>query len=375
LTRWKCAGDIGAVNRALPVLAVAALLVMLLEAAPGASRLPVAALGVGFVAWSVAGYRWALTRGRVAAVAYVSIALALGFIVFNAAGAGVGSTLLLVVVVVQAVMLLPLAWAVVVTSLVPLVHVGMPMPDGLRQVVSTGLACAFAFVLAALHLREQKARSELAETNGRLHELSAQVEELATMKERARVARDIHDGLGHHLTVVGMQVQAARAVLSSDPGGADQLLSQAEEQARQALRSVRESVAALREGRPVDESLSEQLRTLAAQSTAPGLSVSVEVRGSERPLDAESQVALYRAAQEGLTNIHKHANARTAVLRLEYLADGVSLVVRDDGCGVGGKGGGFGLVGMRERVGRLGGSLQVESTPGSGVSLRVELPG
>ncbi len=163
---------------------------------------------------------------------------------------GVGSTLLLVVVVVQAVVLLPLGWAVVVALLVPLVHVGMPMADGLRQVVSTGLACAFAFVLAALHLREQQARSELAVANARLRDLGAQAEELATMRERTRVARDIHDGLGHHLTVVGMQVQAARAVLGSDPARADGLLGQAEDQARQALTSVRESVAALREARP-----------------------------------------------------------------------------------------------------------------------------
>ena len=142
--------DIGAVNRALPALAAAALLVMLLEAAPGVSVMSVGVLGIGFVAWSVAGYRWVLTRGRAAAVGYLTVALVLGFVVFNVAGAGVGSTLLLVVVVVQAVMLLPLAWAVVVAVLVPLVHVGMPMVDALRQVVSTGLACSFAFVLAAL---------------------------------------------------------------------------------------------------------------------------------------------------------------------------------------------------------------------------------
>ena len=170
-----------------------------------------------------------------------------------------------VVVVVQAVVLLPLGWAVVVALLVPFVHVGMPMADGLRQVVSTGLACAFAFVLAALHLREQQARSELAVANARLRDLGAQAEELATMRERTRVARDIHDGLGHHLTVVGMQVQAARAVMASDPDRADGLLGQAEDQARQALTSVRESVAALREPRPA-QPLPEQLRTLAAES-------------------------------------------------------------------------------------------------------------
>jgi signal transduction histidine kinase len=223
------------VNRALPTLAVAALLVMLLEAAPSGRWQLAGALGAAFVLWSVAGFRWARARGRVAALGYLAVALALGFLVFDAAGAGVGSTVLLVLVVVQGVMLLPLGWSVVVAAVVPLVHVGMPMADGLREVVSTGLACAFAFVLAALHVREQQAREALAVANEQLRELGAQAEELATMRERTRVARDIHDGLGHHLTVIGMQVQAARAVLGRDPGRADGLLGQADDQVRHAL--------------------------------------------------------------------------------------------------------------------------------------------
>src|SRR6478609_4313537 len=301
---------------------------MLLEAAPGGVVVLPGVAGALFVTWSVVGYRWVLGRGRLAAVGYLVIALALGFVVFGLAGAGVGSTLLLVVVVVQAVVLLPLGWAVVVAVLVPFVHVGMPMAAAVRQVVSTGLACAFAFVLATLHLREQQARSELAVANAKLREFGAQAEELATMRERTRVARDIHDGLGHHLTVVGMQVQAARAVLRRDPAKADELLGLAEDQARQALTSVRESVAALRESRPA-QPLSEQLRTLAVESTAAGLPTSVDVHGAERRLDSDVQVALYHAAQEGLTNIHKHANARTCVLRLAYLTSSVCLEVRD----------------------------------------------
>ena len=366
--------DIWTVNRSLPALSAAALLVMLLEAAPTRAVVQAGVLGALFVAWSVVGYRWALRGGRAVAVGYLAVALALGFVVFNVAGPGVGSTLLLVMVVVQAVMLLPLGWALVVAVLVPFVHVGMPMPDALRQVVSTGLACAFAFVLAALHLREQRARSELAVANSRLRDLSMQAEELATMRERTRVARDIHDGLGHHLTVVGMQVQAARAVLGSDPDRADGLLGQAEDQTRQALASVRESVAALREARPV-EPLSHQLRTLAGESAAAGLPTSVDVEGGERRLDSDVQVALYRAAQEGLTNARKHANAHAAVLRLAYGPDLVSLEVRDDGHGLGRDSGGFGLVGLRERAEHLGGSLTVESTPGAGVAVRVDLPG
>src|SRR6476660_7235018 len=284
---------------------------MLLEAAPGGAVVLPGLVGALFVTWSVVGYRWVQGRGRATAVGYLAVALALGFVVFDLAGAGVVSTLLLVVVVVQAVMLLPLRWAVVVALVVPLVHVGMPMPDGLRQVVSTGLACVFAFVLAALHLREQQARSELAVANSRLRELGAQAEELATMRERTRVARDIHDGLGHHLTVVGMQVQAARAVLATDPDRAEGLLGQAEDQTRQASTSVRESVAALREPRPTVP-LSDQLRTLAAESATAGLPTTVDVDGGERWLPDDVQVALHRAAQEGLTNVRKHASAQAA---------------------------------------------------------------
>ena len=357
----------------MPMLAVAALPVMLLEAAPGGPVLLPAVLGVLFVAWSVVGYRWALRRGRLAAVGYLLIALALGFVVFDLAGPGVGSTLLLVVVVVQAVVLLPLGWAVVVALLVPFVHVGMPMADAVRQVVSTALACAFALVLAVLYLREQQARSELAAANAKLREFGAQAEELATMRERTRVARDIHDGLGHHLTVVGMQVQAARAVLATDPGRADGLLAQAEDQTRQALTSVRESVATLRVPRPAAP-LSDQLRTLAAESATAGLPATVDVQGRERRLADDVQVALYRVAQEGLTNVRKHANAQAARVRLAYLNDSVSLEVRDDGRGLA-SGSGFGLVGIRERVESLGGSLTIESSPGAGVAVRVDVPG
>ena len=360
-------------NRALPILAVAALLVMLLEAAPGGVVVLPGVVGALFVTWSVVGYRWVLGRGRLAAVGYLVIALALGFVVFDLAGAGVGSTLLLLVVVVQAVVLLPLGWAVVVAVLVPFVHVGMPMADAVRQVVSTGLACAFAFVLAALHLREQQARSELAVANAKLREFGAQAEELATMRERTRVARDIHDGLGHHLTVVGMQVQAARAVLATDPDRAEGLLGQAEDQTRQALTSVRESVAALREPRPTVP-LSDQLRTLAAESATAGLPTTVDVDGGERWLPDDVQVALHRAAQEGLTNVRKHASAQAAKVSLAYLEDSVSLEIVDDGRGLG-PGSGFGLVGIRERVESLGGSVTIESSPGAGVCVRVEVPG
>ncbi|NUO34375.1 MAG: hypothetical protein HOQ27_04815, partial [Dermatophilaceae bacterium] len=98
--------DIGAVNRALPTLAVAALVVMLVEAAPGGLSVRTPVVGAAFVVWTAVGYRWALVRARAASVAYLASALVLGFVTFDLAGPGVGSTVLLVLVVVQAVLLL-----------------------------------------------------------------------------------------------------------------------------------------------------------------------------------------------------------------------------------------------------------------------------
>ena len=247
------------------------------------------------------------------------------------------------------------------------------MADAVRQVVSTGLACAFAFVLAALHLREQQARSELAVANAKLREFGAQAEELATMRERTRVARDIHDGLGHHLTVVGMQVQAARAVLATDPGSSRGPARPGGGPDTAGV-DVGAGVGGGAAGAATYGPPSDQLRTLAAESATAGLPTTVDVDGGERWLPDDVQVALHRAAQEGLTNVRKHASAQAAKVNLAYLEDSVSLEIVDDGRGLG-PGSGFGLVGIRERVEGLGGSVTIESSPGAGVCVRVEVPG
>src|SRR5205085_7231972 len=118
--------------------------------------------------------------------------------------------------------------------------------------------------------------------NVRLRGYAAQAGELATIRERNRLARDIHDGLGHHLTVIGMQVQAARAVLA-DPARADAVLAGAQQQVSEALVEVRRSVAALREPR-TDPPLATALDVLAAESSAAGLPAEVAVTGAPRAL-------------------------------------------------------------------------------------------
>jgi len=334
-----------------------------------------------FTAVSVGAYGWiehqAPSRRRGFAVAYIAAQLALGYLLYGQAGAGVGATLLLMVLVSQSVLLLPLPAAAVVAAAVPLVHLGMSWGDGLRNGLGMLAAAAFTAVVTELLRREQRARVELAEVNGRLRGYAAQAEELATTQERNRVARDIHDGLGHHLTVVQMQVQAARAVLSSDPAKADAVLARAQEQSTEALAEVRRSVAALREPRTVAP-LGDALEALSADTSAAGVPTELEITGTVRGLPPEVEESLFRAAQEGLTNVRKHAAAGRARLVLAYRDDGtVQLEVCDDGRGAATLpgGAGFGLLGVRERASRLGGSVDVVSEPGRGTTVRVAVPG
>ncbi|MFI9011149.1 sensor histidine kinase [Actinosynnema sp. NPDC053489] len=336
---------------------------------------PTLLVGLVYGALAIFGFPFAQRRGRAFAVAYVLVQLPLGFAVFALSGAAVGSVLLLVVLVAQAVLLLPLPAAAAVAAVIPLVHLDMEWPDGLREGLGTLAVTGFTVVVTELLVREQRARAELAVAHERLRGYAAQAEQLAVTRERNRVARDIHDGLGHHLTVVRMLLQAARAVIgTAEPERLDSMLAKAQDQAGLALTEVRRSVAALREPRP--EPLVDALRVLAAEVTEAGVPTGVEVRGAARVTRAEVEESLFRAAQEGLTNVRKHADATEATVVLDYGRDDlVRLEVRDDGRGMGDDpGGGYGLVGLRERVAGLGGEVSVGPAGGRGVALTVEVP-
>jgi signal transduction histidine kinase len=379
LTDRFAAQQSGAVKRALLVLTCGAFLTLAAEATVLPHPLPPIAVALVFSLLATVGFRWVdrqdPPRRLRLAVLYVVVALPLSFLVFAVGAPGVGSTLLLLVLVSQSVLLLPLPAAVLVTAVVPLVHLGMPMADGLRVMLGTYVAAAFTAVVTELLRREQRARAELADANARLRGYAAQAEELATTQERNRVARDIHDGLGHHLTVVQMQVQAARAVLPSDPSKADAMLARAQQQSTEALAEVRRSVAALREPRTMPP-LPDALKALAEATSAAGVPTDLEVSGTVRALGADVEESLFRAVQEGLTNVRKHAAATHARVQLSYDDGTVRLEVCDDGRGTTGAGDtGFGLLGLRERASRLGGSVEVESAPGHGTTVRVAVPG
>jgi signal transduction histidine kinase len=369
------------VQRALAVLTVGAFFALAVDVLGSGRSAVVLVPGAAFLVLATAGFAWVTRAHRpLMAYAYVALLFGLGVAAFGVAGPSTGSTLLLVVLASQSVLLLPTPAAVVVVALIPLVHVGMPFAQGLQEILGLLAAVAFAAVVTKLLVREQQARRELAHAHYQLQEYAVQAERLAAVQERNRVARDIHDGLGHVLTVVQMQIKAARAVLGTDAAQADAVLAKAQQQAEQALREVRRSVAALRERQP-SAPLPEALRALTDEASAAGVRTELGVTGPARPLPAEAEESLFRAAQEGLTNVRKHAQATRAQVMLDYSQPAaVRLEISDDGAGVTTDGrpsgaGGFGLLGIGERAAQLGGRMSMESAPGQGSTLTVVVPG
>lgn len=247
------------------------------------------------------------------------------------------------------------------------------------------VSCLFvaAFVQLALDAERARAASarlagELAEARRRIAEYAVEATELATAKERTRLAREIHDSVGHCLTVANVQIEAARTLLDADRGRAAAALDKAQKMTREGLADIRRSVTALRAS-PLDgRSLADAVRELAGAGNESGVPATFETRGEERSLPPPAELTLYRAAQEALTNVEKHSRAGKAEVVLDYRdAARVRLTVADDGVGCDGReeAEGFGLLGLRERLRLVDGSLGVESAPGRGTTLSVEVPG
>ncbi|MBL8163438.1 MAG: YHS domain-containing protein [Anaerolineae bacterium] len=201
--------------------------------------------------------------------------------------------------------------------------------------------------------------------------------------ERHRVARELHDETVQALVAIGQSIDLARTWVQRDPGRANVLLTTAREQATGAVDTLRGLIADLRPPALEELGLVAALRTLAERAT--DIQVRVTVKGQERRLDKEAELALFRSAQEGLTNARKHGRARSAEITVEYRADAARLTVRDDGQGLKetltsdglhdlASSGHYGLLGIQERVISLGGTLSVTGTPGGGTTLSVRLP-
>jgi signal transduction histidine kinase len=253
----------------------------------------------------------------------------------------------------------------------------------LQNSISLAAAVMFVAIFTMVAVRERQAREEgerlaaqLREANSRLREYAAQAEELATTKERNRLAREIHDSLGHYLTVVNMQLEAAKTVIETDPSRTLDAINKAQALTREGLGEIRRSVASLRAAPMSSRSLPEAVEKLVEENRAAGVITEYSVKGEPRALEPQAELTFYRAAQEGLTNVRKHAFASCVELKLDYQdKDKVRLIIHDNGVGANKNQGGFGLLGVRERVQLLNGQVQVQTAPNQGFTLEVELAG
>lgn len=200
----------------------------------------------------------------------------------------------------------------------------------------------------------------------------------AVALERVRIARELHDVVAHHVSLMGVQAGAARAVLAKDPDAASRTLTQVEASARSALHELRNLLETLRSDKDADAPSTvglAGLSDLAAQSESAGLPTTVSVIGEPRPIPDTVQVSLYRIAQEALTNARRHAGKDAAAdVRLRYGDAEVELEVTNTGRRVMRVGRGLGLVGMRERAAAVGGAIEVRPREAGGFLVRVSVP-
>jgi signal transduction histidine kinase len=212
----------------------------------------------------------------------------------------------------------------------------------------------------AEHEREERARAAVAE-------------------ERARIARELHDVVGHSVSVMTVQASGVRRLLRPDQEREREALLVVERTGREALAEMRRMVGVLR--RPEEapalapQPSLDHLSRLVEQAREAGLPVELRIEGEATQLPAGVDLTAYRLVQEGLTNVVKHARATRAEVLVNYGDGYLEVTVRDDGKGVGnGDGGGHGLVGMRERVSVYGGELDAGPQTGGGYRLRAKLP-
>src|SRR6266404_7658127 len=317
---------------------------------------------------------------RVGAVVYFVTQLLLAYTLIRLRGSAGELSLILLPLAGQSALVLTTQLMIPVCVLIYLTLV-MPLllrsrwVDAIAIAIVYGTGIVFVVVFTRVAASEREARTELAEANQRLRDHASQVEELAKTKERNRLAREIHDSLGHYLTVVNVQIGAARTVLEHDRPRALDHLSKAQALTQEGLAEVRHSVAALRASPTESRPLPEALAKLVEQWNAAGMHVALTIAGNLRPLTPQADLTLYRTAQEALTNVGKHANTARVDLTLEYREDdSVRLRIADDGVGSADSKGGFGLLGVRERVQLLGGEVRVQTEVAKGFALEVELP-
>ena len=225
----------------------------------------------------------------------------------------------------------------------------------------------FAFVSSVVVLRQNAARDELRRVNSELQATQSLLAENTRIAERVRIARELHDLVGHHLTALTLNLEVVTHLVD---GKVLEHVQQAHSLARLLLADVREVVSDMRRDDMVD--LADALHTLIEGVPKP--QIHLDLPSEEVKTEPERALVLLRCVQEMITNSVRHAQASNLWIRLSMTRDGLAMSARDDGIGADKVAVGNGLLGMAERLKQLGGKLEIESEPGSGFALHAWLP-
>jgi signal transduction histidine kinase len=260
---------------------------------------------------------------------------------------------------------------------------GSDAGDAFRSAAGLAVLAAVTIAISAAIVEARRRREEIESLLGELESAHADLEryaervkELTVAEERARMSREMHDSLGHYLTVINVGLQNAQRFREKRPVAAWEEVEEARELTREALSEVRRWVRALKPLALEERAGSDAMAALAHSFEGTGFDVHFTVEGAERKLPGEAELVLYRALQEGLTNALRHSKARRVKALLVFGEESVALTVADDGEGApeGASEKGFGLATLGERAEVLGGDLSAGNAAEGGFALRVELP-
>jgi signal transduction histidine kinase len=255
------------------------------------------------------------------------------------------------------------------------------MPLWFGSIIGFGLTILFLQLLVDAVTTEQKSRRELALANERLQQYATKIEELATLQERNRIAREIHDSLGHTLTVFNFHLTAALRLFHSNPSKAEELLREAKDLGNSALQEVSQSVSSLRtdplHGQPLTAAIGDLIDKF-WQNTGvmPHYEIDPQLGVADFPLGDRYKIAIYRIVQESLTNMTKYAAMTQATIQISRADQSINLLISDNGRGfdLHKNTTGFGLQGMQERVMLLAGQIEITTAPDQGCQIAVILP-
>lgn len=332
-----------------------------------------AAFGIAY--WPLARSLGDVSLRWTVIVMLLLIMTAAALVVSHASESGLGGILILIISGLLPWVLPTVsgAWWLVGMNL-SLAPIFATMPES--SLLSALLYCAiylgyssFTFVLSLVARREADSRAELRQLNSELRATRELLAESSRIAERVRIARDLHDVVGHHLTALSLNLETASHLAE---GKAKDYVERSQSLAKLLLSDVREVVGQMRQ--QGDElNLSQAIRRLAEGLPTPRVHLDMPEHFAVK--DPQRAQVIMRCVQEIITNTVRHARARNLWIRFEECPDGLTLSARDDGRGTPELSPGHGLTGMRERLKQLGGRLKWESERGRGFRLEAWLPG